>query len=81
MNLELGIILILSALLIFQHIFYLLQIQKFTDKVMSGNYTTYVQTESLKSQDNTFSGTNFPLPQDEGPDELEQLNRMLSPPF
>lgn len=77
---ELGIIIVLGTLLVFQHVFYSYQMHKFTNKIMSGTYTAYVQTEELKKQ-NQMSGFSMPLPQDEGPSELEQLNRLLSPPF
>lgn len=57
------------------------QIQKLTDKVMSGNYATYTQSQALVNESMKPSGFSVKLPQDEGLDELAQLNAMIKPPF
>lgn len=78
---ELGIIIVLSVLLIVQYIINAVNNHKLINKVMSGNYGNYIQAETFKDQRNQMSGFSVPLPQDEGIDELEQLNRILQPPF
>ena len=84
MSAEIIVIICLMVVIVFQNWFYLKQIQKLVDKVMSGSYATYTQgqafvNESLKSQQPT--GFNVQLPQQEEMDELAQLNAMIKPPF
>lgn len=83
MNTELTVILLLCAIVVFQQVFFFRQVHKFTDKIMSGSYTAYVQNLGIKEQQQhkPMSGFNIELPQDEGPSELDQLNAMLNPPF
>lgn len=85
MNIELIVILSLIAFVGFQQWFFLKQIQKLVDKVMSGNYSAYSQgqafvNESLKAPA-PAQGFNVQLPQDGEFDELSQLNAMLRPPL
>lgn len=82
MTVESIVIICLVAVIVFQQWFYVMQIHKFTDKIMSGNYATYAQTQAFL-QENKHGPQEFKvqLPQDEGLDELAQLNAMLKPPF
>lgn len=82
MNMEMIVIIGLCVLLVIQQVFFFHQIEKFTDKLMAGTYTNYVQNkavlnESLKAKD----GFSIQLPQDGAPDELDQLNALMTQPF
>lgn len=82
MNTEIVVIILMSVLLLAQQVYYLRQIQKLIDKLMSGTYTTYVQNEVAKLEVNKAKdGFRIQLPQDEGLSQLEQLNMILPPPL
>ena len=83
---ELVVIISLLGVIVFQQWFYLKQIDKFTDKIMAGNYHAYAQSqayvnESLKAPTAAPNGFNIQLPHDEEFDELSQLNSMLTRPL
>lgn len=56
-------------------VFLMFQIQKLINKLMSGNYGSYVQSETFqKTGPKEF---RIELPKDEGLDEIKELNRLL----
>ena len=58
------------------------QIHKFTDKLMSGSYTNYVQNQAIVAEANKPGKSySVQLPQDEGMSDLDELNMRLSAPF
>lgn len=83
MNTELIVILGLMCVIAFQQWFFLKTIHKFTDKIMSGNYATYSQSQAFvnESLKTPVDGFSVKLPQDEEFDELSQLNALLRPPI
>lgn len=82
MSHELIVIIIMSVLLCFQQVYYLRQIQELINKLMSGSYTTFVQNETIKKESNKAKdGFTIQLPQDEGPNMLEELNGRINLPF
>jgi hypothetical protein len=83
MTVESIVIICLVAVIAFQQWFYVMQIHKFTDKIMSGNYATYAQTQAFLQENKPQGPQEFrvQLPQHEEYDELAQLNAMLKPPL
>lgn len=84
MQIEIIVILGLMFFACFQQWFYLKQIQKLVDKIMSGSYAQYSQSqahvnESMKPQ--ALTGFHVPLPQDGEFDELSQLNARIRSPL
>lgn len=79
---HLVVILLLVAVIVYQQWFYQKQVQTFIDKIMSGNYATYSQSQVLVNESlKAPAGFNVQLPQDEEVDELAQLNAMIRPPL
>lgn len=62
---EVGIIVLLSALLVAQQVFWLANVQRLVNKMLSKNYAEYVQAEMIKS----------PLPvRDENKDKISLMD-------
>lgn len=69
------IVVFLVILLIIQQCFYMWQTNKLVNKLMSRNYGEYLATEqSIKSQPNIIK---MQVPVDDGPDQVQTLNRMF----
>lgn len=79
MTIEEVVILFLVVLIILQQGFYLWQIHRLLNKVMSKNYAEYSHVEKFKPPTNGF---HIKLPtEDFGQDELADLNNSIRPPF
>lgn len=82
MNNELlGIIGLVLCFTAYQQWFYLKQIQKLVDKMIAGNYSAYSQGQAHVNESLRPKEFRVEIPQDEGMDELAQLNQMIKPPF
>lgn len=78
MTIELGIILLLIIIVVVQQGFFMWQINKLVNKLMSKDFHSYNHTVAPPQ---TFNGGFTVQLPDEGPDRLQELNRSFNAPL
>lgn len=77
MTIEMIVVAFLSLLLIAQQGFYMWQVHRMLNKLMSRNYTEYAQVNHVYGP-KTQNGFSVPIEnEDIGPDRVKELNRMM----
>ncbi len=74
---ELGIIILLIFLLVFQQCFYMWQTNKLLNKAMSKNYAEYEQVKALAKPKVVPNGIHIQLPPEDEVDHAKNLNSIF----
>ena len=78
MTIEFIIICVLIMIIIAQQMFFMWQVNKLVNKLMSRDFHSYAQT--IKPPEHNLGGFTVQLP-DEGHDRLAELNRSIQMPL